>query len=162
MTTPTQPKRFGRFTSCLIWGGGFLLIFLCGTTYLGQTMMQAKPSAGRVLIPTPGPTATPIEIEYSELARYTERYVGRNVLMGGEAIQVVEHGGGDYTLLVNVTYDGYWRDTIMLDCQCPVRPLEGDKVGFSAIVEGRQTYETLLGASVTVPRLTAQSFSVSD
>lgn len=156
--------------SFLLWGGILLLAPILGVGAWGQVLQMQAEQPRRVLVgtatpalstATPQPTATAMPIEYSELARYTERYVGRLVSMGGEAIQVVEQGGGDYTLLVNVTYDGYfWDDTVMVDCpNCYVRPLEGDRVSFYAYVEGRQTYETVLGAQVTVPRLTAVGFS---
>lgn len=63
--------------------------------------------------PTQVPTLTvtplpePVLIEYDDLARHTESNVGRHVLMRGKVIQVIEHGDEFYTLLVDVTYDGY-------------------------------------------------------
>jgi hypothetical protein len=102
-----------------------------------------------------------VAITYDELARNTESWVGRNVRLQGKVVQVME-SGGSMDLRVNVTKGSYglWSDTVYLRFTGP-RLLEGDLIEFTARVNGRVTYKTVLGASVTIPDLTALSLSLA-
>lgn len=92
---------------------------------------------------------------YNEIARNPDDYMFEQAKFKGEVIQVIE-SGDDYTLRVNITKDGrYWDDTILVsytknDSSEP-RILEDDIITMYGFLAGTHTYETVLGASVTVP-----------
>jgi len=92
---------------------------------------------------------------YNEIARNPDDYMFEQAKFTGEVIQVIENDD-DYTLRVNITKDGrYWDDTILVsytknDSSEP-RILEDDIITMYGFLAGTYTYETVLGASVTVP-----------
>ena len=159
LDTPPKKRGLRAYLTCLTWAGG-IMIFFCGVTFLGQaTMNDSNKSSSKS---TPVYRARFTSLAYDELARNTEYYIGDYVTMAGRVIQVIEHGGNSYTMLVSISRVGQYTDgTLMLDCRCNTRPLEDDNIGFTALVEGRQTYETLLGAPVTVPRLTIETYTLN-
>lgn len=96
---------------------------------------------------------------YEKISRNPSDYLMKKVRFRGEVIQVVENGD-QYVLRVNVTKKRYfWDDTIYVeytkqDASEP-RILEDDIItiyGYSADVV---TYETIFGASVTIPAVLA-------
>ena len=101
---------------------------------------------------------SPSSIPYNDLFRYAEQYKGREVYYWGEVIQVIETGNY-YQLRVNITATEYgWEDTVFLHYpDAPVRILEGDEISFVGRVNGVITYESAMGASVTIPELVAHS-----
>lgn len=102
------------------------------------------------------------DISFKELARNTEKHIGELLKYNGKVVQVLENSG-DYELRVNVTKDeyGFWSDTVYLIClQCPTRPLEDDIISFVAVVDGRLTYKSTMGADITLPQLTVRLFDV--
>lgn len=101
------------------------------------------------------------EVSFTDLARNTEMYTGDLVYYTGKVIQVMEERGG-YAMRISVTKNDFgWDDPILVRCNCAVRPLEDDIVEFVAKVDGRQSYKTVLGATVTLPMVTAQAFRVA-
>lgn len=106
---------------------------------------------------TPAPSIDRAEIRriamivpYDTLARNTESYVGRTIKVSGDVVQVIEGMGERADLRVRVT-DG----DIVLVHYAGARLLVGDTITLYARVDGRITYETVLGARLTVPELTA-------
>lgn len=101
------------------------------------------------------------EISFEDLARNTETYTGDLVYYTGQVIQVMEERSG-YAMRISVTKKEFgWEDPILVRCNCAVRPLQDDIVEFVAKVEGRQSYKTVLGATMTLPMVTAQAFRVA-
>lgn len=103
-------------------------------------------------------------VSFEDLARSTESYENNLVYYTGQVIQVMEQGSNNYAMRINVTQDtrlDMWSDPILVLCNCPVRPLEDDVVEFVGKVSGRQSYKTVLGATVTLPQVTAQAFRVT-
>ena len=113
--------------------------------------------------PTPAPILTWQEwkdsaskISYDSLFRYAEEYRGKRVYFRGKVIQVIESRGG-FQLRVNVTEGeyGFWDDTVFLRYDdAPVRILEDDIVAFVGRMNGTITYESVLGAEITIPDIT--------
>jgi hypothetical protein len=98
--------------------------------------------------------AQAITLPFDDLARNTETHQGKLLTLAGEIVQVMEDGDaadlranldGDASQMVVVHYPGYGA----------ARVLEGDMVKLIARVDGRTTYQTVLGAQVTAPILTA-------
>lgn len=97
---------------------------------------------------------------YNEIARNPESYKGYFAKFTGEVIQVMEDGD-EYTLRVDITKGKYgWDDTILVayekqDSSEP-RILEDDVITMYGMLWGTHTYETVLGASVTIPLFFAE------
>lgn len=90
-------------------------------------------------------------ITYNQLARNPDDYEGEKVKFTGQVIQVVEGSsdvsirlavGGDYDRIIYGTYD----KSIVSS-----RVLEDDYITIRGISEGLLTYESTMGASITIP-----------
>ena len=104
--------------------------------------------------------ATVKQIPYDELARNTESHIGEIIYYKGKVFQVIEESGQKMGLLVKVTEDEYgiWDDLVWVNYEGP-RLLEDDIIHFWGKVEGRYSYITVLGATVTIPEITALELS---
>ncbi len=96
-------------------------------------------------------------ISYDTLARNTESHVGKTVYFRGDVIQVMESSWNDSMDLRVSVPDG---DVMYVHYGDGPRVLEGDTVDFYAEVDGRLTYETVLGAEITIPEVTALVLTV--
>jgi len=105
--------------------------------------------------------ASAVDVAYDDLARNTERHTGKTVNMAGKVVQVMEDGDsagirllvdGDVNQAVYVQYPGYSAKRVLTD----------DMVRMVARVDGRVTYETVLGNKVTLPALTALWLTVGE
>lgn len=97
---------------------------------------------------------------YDEVARNPDTYKGKPAKFKGQVIQSMPEGDS-YTLRVNVTPSRYyWDDTILVTYtkQSPEESniLEDDIVTFYGTLMGMYTYESVMGASITVPLLSAK------
>lgn len=90
-------------------------------------------------------------ITYKQLARNPEKYEGQKVKFTGEVIQVMEGDdevqirlavGGDYD---NVIYGSYDKSIVSS------RVLEDDYITIRGVSQGLLTYESTMGASITIP-----------
>ena len=122
--------------------------------------------------PTATPTATLTfsewkakaeEMPYKTLFRYAEDNTGKLVYYEAKVAQVIE-GRGGFQMRVNVTPVGLglWDDTVFLHyADPPVRVLEGDLIEFVGRMRGTITYESFMGANITVPELTVLSLTIN-
>ena len=106
---------------------------------------------------------------YKEIARYPDTYDGKQAQFTGEVIQVMENsflGDITYTLRVDVTPTSYgYTDTIYVTYDAPegaARLLEYDIVTMYGTLRGTVTYETILGASVTIPSFDAAYITIQE
>ncbi|HIZ18552.1 MAG TPA: zinc ribbon domain-containing protein [Candidatus Olsenella stercoravium] len=104
--------------------------------------------------------ASCVSYPYDELARNPDSHVGENVVFRGQVIQALDDSDG-VTLRVNVTEGEYgiWDDTVMAyyaygDGES--RILEDDIITMYGSFGGLYTYESVLGASITVPLVFAE------
>ena len=103
---------------------------------------------------------------YEEIARNPNAFVGELAQFQGEVIQVMYHNGSECSLRVNITENkyGYWSDTIYVDytvqSQNEPRILEGDIVALYGALNGMYTYESVIGATVTLPHILAEYVDV--
>lgn len=105
---------------------------------------------------------------YDTLARYPDRYRGANVKLAGEVVQVMEDEDS-VQYRINVTQDKigssspsyFYDDTILVvdNRTSGGRILEGDIVALYGVMAGNCTYTTVLGASKTVPLMSAKYIS---
>lgn len=103
-------------------------------------------------------------IPYKSLARSPEKYERKKVKFTGKIIQVME--SDIYTCFrIDVTKGAYgiWDDTVYVEYweDSSKRFLEDDVVTFYGKFEGLHTYETVLGASVTIPSVTAKYITLA-
>lgn len=104
-------------------------------------------------------------IAYEELARNGDNYIDTPITFRGEIIQVSEEG--DYTYYrINVTEDeyGYWDDTILVEYSIKEgesRFLEDDIVTVYGTCKGLYSYESVIGANVTIPSAVAEYIELS-
>lgn len=150
---------------------GWLLAIILGVVFLGCV---ACVIFGLTILSTPTyettttPTMTTEELKaaaeqipYDELARNTGNHIGEFVYYRGKVVQVVEGFGQQMGLRVEVTEGeyGFWDDLVWVNYKGP-RLLEDDIINFWGKVEGRYSYETVLGATVTIPEITAVVLSL--
>lgn len=105
------------------------------------------------------------KIDYATLARNPDKYKGQRFTIDGEVIQVTEISGG-VLIRMNMTYTEYeyleggsWDDTIVVViplAKTEDRILEDDIITIWGECEGLYTYETVLGSSLSVPRIRAK------
>ena len=106
--------------------------------------------------------AKPKHIAYKELARNPDTYNGINVIFTGKVIQVQE-SGKLVNLRVNVTKNDYgYEDTVLIQYDKSIvsgRMLDDDVITFSGMSMGLLTYETVMGAEMTIPQVLVTSVS---
>lgn len=99
-------------------------------------------------------------LTYEQVARDPDAYEGTKAVFTGEVIQVMQDGTY-YTLRVNVTpasWGGY-TDTIMVGYDASAgdsRILEDDVITFYGTMAGLYSYESVMGAEITVPLMFAE------
>lgn len=100
-------------------------------------------------------------ITYDQLARTPEEYIGEYVKLSGRVIQVIE-GGGETNLRIAVN-DNYDK-VIMVGYDPSItnqRVLEDDMVTIKGSSIGLYTYESALGASITIPGILVLELNIN-
>lgn len=110
------------------------------------------------------------EIDYKVLARNPDGYKNQYFKFTGEIIQAME-GGGYWNLRLNVTpvyssFDNtllFYEDTLFVsigEAKNGARFLEGDIITIYGMCVGTQSYESIIGAEITIPRIDAYYFDL--
>lgn len=105
-------------------------------------------------------------ISYKKLARTPGKYEGKKVKFTGEIVQVMEDedtSSGVYRINVTKGSYGLWDDTVYVEYwgSSEKRFLEDDIVTFYGESKGLCTYQTVLGASVTIPCVNAKYITLN-
>ncbi len=98
-----------------------------------------------------------INVSYSELLRFPDKYIGKVLYIKGQVFQKT-----DYTYMVNTKkeeYLGYISDLIMVK-YTDEGVIEKDIIGIYGDYEGLETYSTILGSDNTVPKIKAKYISI--
>lgn len=100
---------------------------------------------------------------YKDVLRNSSNYNGKQAYWFGEIVQVVDKSSYSSTFRVDVTCEkytyssGYYcDDTIYVTYYGDKSFIEDDMVKMWGTMDGTQTYTTVLGASVTIPKFEAQ------
>lgn len=112
-------------------------------------------------------------IDFETLSRNPDKYKGNNYKFTGEVIQVQESSWGDTVdLRINITKEEFeyiddvmWTDTIYATVEIPEgedKILEDDILTFWGTCEGDYTYETVLGNSITLPKISIKYYELSE
>lgn len=98
-------------------------------------------------------------VSFDEVARNPDQYDNAKVRFTGEVIQVMEESGV-YTLRVDVTKTSWgYDDTILVHYIAPAgapRILEDDVITLFGTMGGMTSYESVMGATITLPVMYAQ------
>lgn len=99
-------------------------------------------------------------ISYNTLARDPDNNYAKMVKFKGRIVQVMEDDGA-VALRVNVTNDGYgyYDDTVYVLYQYKeneLKLLEDDIITFYGYSMGLESYESVMGATITIPRVYAE------
>lgn len=99
-------------------------------------------------------------IPYDSLARTPDDYKGAKVKMSGYVVQVCsEATSPSYYSVYRVATRGRYDNVVLLQVDnygSGARILEDDHLTFYGTADGLYTYETVMGASVTIPKVTAK------
>lgn len=112
-------------------------------------------------------------IDFKTLARNPDKYKGNWYKFTGKVIQVIEYSWSDTVeLRVDVTKeefeysdDVYWSDTIYAIVKIPDgedRILEDDIITFWGVCDGMYTYESVLGSSVSLPKIDIEYYVLGE
>ncbi|MDW7651752.1 MAG: tetratricopeptide repeat protein [Bacillota bacterium] len=99
-------------------------------------------------------------IEFKVLNKNPDSLVGERVTMKGEVLQIQE--SGNFTImLVQVTNLGYdvYTDTVMVTYDGTIDIYEDDIIAFWGEVVGSETYQSVAGWNVTVPKVSGRFFA---
>lgn len=104
--------------------------------------------------------------KYKDIARNPDKYKGKRAKFKGEVVQVVE-GYFDTTLRVDVTKGKYgiYTDTMYVvytpKSTTESRILEDDIITIYGELAGIETYETVMGSKVSIPRIDAEYITIN-
>ncbi len=110
-------------------------------------------------------------IDFKTLSRNPEKQKGKNFKITGEVIQVQESWGDTVDLRINMTKETYdyiddvtWTDTIFATVELADdedRILEDDIITIYGECEGKYSYETVMGNTVTLPKINVKYFKIN-
>lgn len=111
---------------------------------------------------------------YIDLARSPDVLKGQKVKVSGKVIQVIEASSSQYYCVyrVDITHHGdastysieYYDDTILVlydGYGKPVRILEDDIITIYGEYQGLDSYESVLGATITLPKIFAEYIDIN-
>ena len=110
--------------------------------------------------------ASCVTLNYDDIARNPNNYIGEKAVFQGQVVQVQEYGK-NVVLRVNVTKGEYgiWDDTIYIDykrkSENESRILEDDIITVYGKMNGIKDYETVWGNQVSIPYLLAEYIDIT-
>ena len=162
-----QPKKKRRLWPIWVVLGLFVLgAWICAsmprTTLRRSSVSSAAATAPAMPTMTVGQIKqAAVAIPYDDLARNTEKYESQLGSFTGNVVQVME-SGDEANLRVSVDGDSDQMIYVDYPDYSTARVLEGDTVNLVGRIEGRLTYQTVLGAQVTIPSVTAMWLEVAE
>ncbi len=94
-------------------------------------------------------------IAYKELFRNNKQYEGQYFYFRGEIVQVRERARHKYDFRVNISDDWTENEVVYLSDYAGQRLLEDDTIEFVGQSIGLYRYESIFGATITIPELRA-------
>lgn len=155
------------------------------TTIAEETTAEETTAEPTTVEPTTEkPTENPVKVEnefkdscdtidFKTLSRNPDKYKGNNYKFTGEVIQVQESSWGDSVdLRINITKKEYeyiddvnWTDTIYATVEIPDgedKILENDILTFWGTCDGNYTYKSVLGSSISLPKISIKYYELNE
>jgi hypothetical protein len=111
-------------------------------------------------------------IDFKTLSRNPDKYKGNNYKFTGEVIQVQEGWFDTVDLRINITKEEFeyiddvmWTDTIYATVTIPDGEdsiLEDDIITFWGTCDGKYSYTSVLGSSITLPKIDIKYFEINE
>ncbi len=105
-------------------------------------------------------------VNYTDVARNPNNYIGENVAFKGKVIQIQENGN-NVMLRVNVTEGEYgiWDDTLYIEykrkSKNESRILEDDIITVYGKMNGIKSYQAVMGNQISIPYLLAEYIDIT-
>lgn len=104
---------------------------------------------------------------YKEIARNPDKYIGKPIKITGKVIQVLEGWFNSVELRVDMTKDeyGYYDDTVYCTytyTDGEDKILEDDIVTIYGICQGTTSYESVLGSTITLPKIEVKYLTIKE
>lgn len=102
---------------------------------------------------------------FKDLARNADALAGKRIVAKGEVIQV-QTEGSYYVMRVNITKGSYgiWSDTVYVVYSKPSGAdniIEDDIITFYGEIDGNTSYTSVMGAAITLPKITAKYIDIN-
>ena len=104
-------------------------------------------------------------VEYNNLARTPEKYVGKGIASQGEVVQIVYPEYGNIATLRIALGFGFvdYSEIILATADISQkRILEGDTLYFYGDFSGMESYESVLGSKITLPYVDIKYFDIAE
>lgn len=111
-------------------------------------------------------------IDFKTLSRNPDKYKGKDYKFEGQIIQVQESWGNKVDLRINITKEEnefldepLWTDTIYATVEIPDsadKLLEDDVITFWGTCDGDYTYETVMGNSISLPKIDIKYYKLNN
>lgn len=146
----------------------FILVALSGPTQQPNPAPQTAPTT-QATDSTPKPTMSIVDLKsraitvnYNDLMRYNQNYIGKIINFRGKIIQVTKNtdSSNRNVLRIAVGEKGIQNDVILAWYEWP-SVLEGDTVDVWGEMTGLETYEALLGNKITIPALNVKHLELA-
>lgn len=102
------------------------------------------------------------DFDYEKVSRYPDEYVGKKYEINGKVIQVVNSAWSD-TVVMRMNVDGDYDKNLYVEYDEKILSgniLVDDEVTIYATFKGLYTYTTVLGSSLTVPKVEARLIKI--
>ena len=100
-------------------------------------------------------------ITFKDLSRTPDNYIGKKVTFSGRVLQVLE---GSFSNYFRMSTNGRYDDVVYCSFDpdiLNVRLLDDDDVTIYGTFSGMYTYETVLGSSVTLPKISVDRLEIN-
>lgn len=102
------------------------------------------------------------DFDYEKVSRYPDDYSGKKYEINGEVTQVITSGWSD-TVAIRINVDGDYKKNLYVEYDKDILSgniLTDDEVTIYATFKGLYSYTTVLGSSLTVPKVEAQLIKI--
>lgn len=137
--------------------------------YSGKPSLGFSNGSGFVKVDsTPAPTSVPVDpdgyaaFDFVKASRYPDEYAGTKTIIEGSVMQVMgsPDEGYDIRLSTKGTYDDVVYIVVRNSAIPDVRILDDDQIRVKAVMDGEYTYESVMGAKITLPIAYAHSVEI--
>ncbi|MFA5644694.1 MAG: hypothetical protein WC928_04210 [Patescibacteria group bacterium] len=107
--------------------------------------------------------ATAEQMSYETLYRNIKENTGKSIYSQGEVIQIMQDSQPQMRVNITKSEYSFWQDTVLVvDLHPELHPkiLEKDIINFWGTVTGETSYQSVLGATVSLPAINAEIIEI--